>query len=879
MASAAGQARLFADNFYGTGNRSFDFGYPRQQTGDDPYPDPALNSSSASVNNQTYSGMTYWGCWSDQNPQTLTNMTYQSDSNTIDLCTTACTSGNNTVAGIEYGTQCFCGNALGYKAAQVIDSSCSMPCPGNSSEVCGGSQRLSLFSVGAPKLQPTPGTPDTAGEFYYSGCYTEATSGRALTGRATNSPAMSLGFCASFCSGYQYFGAEYGTECYCGNDFSAGANRTAAAGECSMTCANDPAQLCGAGNRLTVYQNPDWTSSSSPSPSPFSSSSSATAATASSTNTGSPLPPTSSSTIMSCPASNNTIVSFSGRRYLIECGIDHTGGDLTSLGVTSFDQCIAACASNGQCVDVSLSGTACYLKSVLGAAISNGGVWGAKLVVASIESSSSTSTVMSSSTDSSGLESPTSPSPTLTSIRPSSGSTTSSTLATSTTITTEPQTSSSSSTTFTSSSPSTTTLSEATISTVSSFTSRSSTVLASTAIASSQASTTTSSSPLSSATATPSIKCPASDNTSYMSSGVSFLVECGIDRAGGDLKSITVKTFQQCIDACAVTSGCVAVALSGVACYMKSRVGSPVKNGVWAARMVDPSFSVSTTSSTAGLPTTPISIPASSAATNVISTSSTSLSTFSRSTTTSSSLGSSSTVSSHTSSITTTTLPILAPPLPSGFSSLGCYLEPSTTRLLPHSLGSSPTQTPQQCALSCRSQNYKFSGTEYGSECWCSNNLPSSESLARTSTECNMPCSGSSSEMCGAGNRLSVVVDDTWESRISVPLSYESWMFQACYLDNTGSRTLPHLLSLSSTGGSSNTTVQNCLQACLKRSFSFCGVEYHSECYGGDTSPSASVAIGEDPLAAGCNYPCNGNGSQACGGSGKLQVYLNIGSM
>ena len=140
FASAAGQARLFNDNFYGNGNRSYDFGYPRQQTGDDPFPNPGLASSSSSINNNTYAGnMTYVGCWTDQSPPSLANMAYNGPANTIENCTTLCANGGYTIAGVEFGSQCFCGKSLGYLATKVIDSSCQASCSGNSSEICGGS--------------------------------------------------------------------------------------------------------------------------------------------------------------------------------------------------------------------------------------------------------------------------------------------------------------------------------------------------------------------------------------------------------------------------------------------------------------------------------------------------------------------------------------------------------------------------------------------------------------------------------------------------------------------------------------------------------------------------------------------------------------------
>jgi hypothetical protein len=91
--------------------------------------------------------------------------------------------------------------------------------------------------------------------------------------------------------------------------------------------------------------------------------------------------PTTTSTSLSCPASNNTIyVGPSGNNFLIECGIDHQGGDMSSASVSSFKACVDLCDKTAGCVDVSLSGAACYLKKTLGAAIANSGILGAKRI-------------------------------------------------------------------------------------------------------------------------------------------------------------------------------------------------------------------------------------------------------------------------------------------------------------------------------------------------------------------------------------------------------------------------------------------------------------------------------------------------------------------
>jgi len=64
---------------------------------------------------------------------------------------------------------------------------------------------------------------------------------------------MTLEMCATFCSGYNFFGAEWSTECWCGNSFTEGAAQVDIS-QCSMTCGGNGDQLCGNGDRLSVYQ-------------------------------------------------------------------------------------------------------------------------------------------------------------------------------------------------------------------------------------------------------------------------------------------------------------------------------------------------------------------------------------------------------------------------------------------------------------------------------------------------------------------------------------------------------------------------------------------------------------------------------------------------
>ncbi len=127
MASLAGQARLFKDNFYGDGAKAYDFGYPRIQANvDDPFPDPAYNSTSGSAGDTVYAGnMTYAGCYTDGNVRTLATLIYDSTPTHCEKCTTACANAGYSIAGMEYGSQCWCDNKIGPYTQKALDLGCS----------------------------------------------------------------------------------------------------------------------------------------------------------------------------------------------------------------------------------------------------------------------------------------------------------------------------------------------------------------------------------------------------------------------------------------------------------------------------------------------------------------------------------------------------------------------------------------------------------------------------------------------------------------------------------------------------------------------------------------------------------------------------------
>ncbi|TAQ83468.1 hypothetical protein B7494_g8209 [Chlorociboria aeruginascens] len=237
----------------------------------------------------------FQGCFTEATTgRALQVSTFANDSMTLELCSAFCA--GNSMFGVEYGRECYCGNTLGAGSVKAtIQSDCNFRCPGNVMEYCGAGNRLELYSLississtsilvssttsilissSAPTLVSTTLPPTTkssgmptgptivpsASGYNYLGCYTEGVNTRALSGGLYANDSMTIQMCAVSCSAYTYFGAEYSRECWCGNSFGAGANLTSNS-NCSMACAGDSTEYCGAGNRLSVYMKGSASSS------------------------------------------------------------------------------------------------------------------------------------------------------------------------------------------------------------------------------------------------------------------------------------------------------------------------------------------------------------------------------------------------------------------------------------------------------------------------------------------------------------------------------------------------------------------------------------------------------------------------------------------
>ncbi|KAG9701393.1 WSC domain-containing protein, partial [Aureobasidium melanogenum] len=254
----------------------------------------------------SYNGYNYIGCYAESGGRTINAASLNTNDMTIEKCGAFCVSKGYSLFGVEYAQECYCGNTIAASSTVTLDSKCNMACKGSNAEYCGAGSLMMLYgknaisssssslsssstslsagSSSSPTTSLAPSivtssssvsqattTPISAlSNYTYMGCYNETHDRRALNGNSRTGSSNSLESCATFCSGYAYFGVEYGAECYCGSTIYSNSIRQSDESGCNMACAANTSQKCGGPDFLNVYyvnvtSSATTTTSSSPS--------------------------------------------------------------------------------------------------------------------------------------------------------------------------------------------------------------------------------------------------------------------------------------------------------------------------------------------------------------------------------------------------------------------------------------------------------------------------------------------------------------------------------------------------------------------------------------------------------------------------------------
>lgn len=199
----------------------------------------------ASVDIATVDGAEYAGCVLDSPAsRVLTGYSVGREDMTPQLCASLC--GEYAYFGLEFGKECYCGNALQAGYVTAPDPECNTPCYGAGTNICGAPDRLTVYRVTSIADNEA-----TVGNFRFLECGIDSVSNRVLRGAYQSADGtLTAELCASACAAYTYFGLEFGKECFCGNDYT---GSPASPADCAIRCEGNSAQLCGGRDRISVY--------------------------------------------------------------------------------------------------------------------------------------------------------------------------------------------------------------------------------------------------------------------------------------------------------------------------------------------------------------------------------------------------------------------------------------------------------------------------------------------------------------------------------------------------------------------------------------------------------------------------------------------------
>ncbi|KUJ08648.1 WSC-domain-containing protein [Mollisia scopiformis] len=170
---------------------------------------------------------------------------------TVEICTAFSKGNDYQYAGLEYYGECFCGASV--NGPQVNESFCSDPCAGDTSEICGGTDYVSVYQDPTYPVENN----STISDYKPLGCYTDLTdTGRTLPWQQSqlNASSMTVESCLFACKdgGYAFAGVEFGQQCFCGVVLGNSTSKVDLS-ECNTPCTGNSSESCGDAALLNLY--------------------------------------------------------------------------------------------------------------------------------------------------------------------------------------------------------------------------------------------------------------------------------------------------------------------------------------------------------------------------------------------------------------------------------------------------------------------------------------------------------------------------------------------------------------------------------------------------------------------------------------------------
>ncbi|CAM9606981.1 unnamed protein product, partial [Phaeothamnion confervicola] len=237
-----------------------------------------------------------------------------------------------------------------------------------------------------------------------------------------------------------------------------------------------------------------------------------------------------------------------------------------------------------------------------------------------------------------------------------------------------------------------------------------------------------------------------------------------------------------------------------------------------------------------------------------------------------------------------------AAPAALGYEYIGCYRDdPMNRDMAMDGDAFFGTLTPAVCEKFC--EDFQYFGLQYSRDCFCSNHYGGARRSFASSSDCNMPCDGDHSIMCGGIGINSVykVGDgsnnggggDTPTPKpptptppgptpaapqptgpiptpeaTGIPRKTPDYQYVGCFKDDAAKPDLEgesHQYETLSRG--------RCARIC--HDYKFFGLQGSDTCYCGNSIGKVS-SLGDSEM---CNMPCKGHSGQTCGGADSNSVF------
>ncbi|KAF8202269.1 hypothetical protein BJ912DRAFT_920655 [Pholiota molesta] len=197
-----------------------------------------------------------------------------------------------------------------------------------------------------------------------------------------------------------------------------------------------------------------------------------------------------------------------------------------------------------------------------------------------------------------------------------------------------------------------------------------------------------------------------------------------------------------------------------------------------------------------------------------------------------------------------------------GWTYLGCYTDVASSRtLLETSSGANSSaltgitlqawNTPRNVSALAQSPHNRESRLPV-----CDFNIQGTAKKVND-TQCNSPCTGDGSYICGGTGYISIYQDKGHNGVLPTNRNkLGNWTFEGCYKDNTNvnktvKRTLSQRVEIST-----GVTVEKCTAQCAVKGFHISGLEFGQEC-------------------CDCSQACKANHTELCGAANRLSIYTS----